>query len=170
MSRVLKSIPPFWLALLVVFAVAMSLKVATNVDWVRWPTLSTLTVESALDSAVLVDVRTRARAGQVDGPIAQLLVPGSSVTFTASPDQPICIRLISREDRRITAFQLEGNEQATATAVRLGRSTLQRTPPGFVECDDALAQHRVRPTPGRYFDPDRPQTLRRERILTRDRL
>lgn len=160
----------FWLWLLVAVMAALTARVATTGEWVQWPELSTLTVESALHDSILVDVRMRTRSGRVDGPIVQRLHPGSEVTFSASPDDPVCIRLIEPEERRVVSFQLDGSEQARSTAIRLGPSTLQRAPPGFVRCDEDLAGHRVRLVPGRYFEPDRPETVRRERILARERL
>lgn len=159
-----------WRVVIALVVLAFGVKVALTVDWGRWPELSTLTVESALDSSVLVDVRMRARSGAVDGPITQRLDPGSELTFTAPPDRPVCVRLFVPHDRRFISFQVDGGRQASSTAVRLLPSTLQRTPSGFARCDPELAQHRVRTTLGRYFHPDQPETLRRERILSRSRL
>lgn len=147
-----------------------AVKLATTVDWGRWPDPSILVVESGLEEPVLVDVRMRVRSGKVDGPVAQRLTPGGEITFAARPGQALCIRVIEPRNSRVVSFQLDGSDNATTTAIRLRPSVLQRAPPGFVRCDSELARHRVRPTIGRYFELDHPQTVRRERILNRDRM
>lgn len=159
-----------WITVLGLASIPGAVKLATTVEWGRWPDPSTLVVESGLDNPVLVDVRMRARSGNVDGPVAQRLAPGSAITFTAHPAQALCIRVIEPRNSRVVSFQLEGSEVATTTAIRLRPSVLRRAPPGFVRCDPELARHRVRPAIGRYFELDHPQTVRRERILNRDRM
>lgn len=162
--------PKLWVAVLGLILLPGAVKLATTVEWGRWPDPSILVVESELDNPVLVDVRMRVRSGKVDGPVAQRLAPGSDITFTAHPGHALCIRVIEPRDSRVVSFQLDGSEDATTTAIRLRPSVLQRAPPGFVRCDPELARHRVRPAIGRYFELDHPQTVRRERILKRDRM
>lgn len=157
-------------ALIVLVVVVLTIKAATAVEWGRWPEMASLTVESGLNERVLVDVRLRTPSGQVEGPITQLLVPGSAVTFSASPDQPLCVRVITLGDRRVVSFQIEGSEHALTTAIRLPPSTLERPPADLAQCEPELARHRVRTARGQYFEPDRPERLRRERILSRDQL
>lgn len=160
----------FWVAVIGLALIPGAVKLATTVDWGQWPDQTIVVVESGLDDSVLVDVRMRARSGEVDGPVAQRLAPGTELTFVGRPGQAICIRVIEPRESRVVSFQLEGSEEATTTAIRLRPSVLQRAPPGFVRCDPELARHRVRPTIGRYFELDHPQTVRRERILKRDRM
>lgn len=159
-----------WIAVLGLVLLPGAVKLATTVDWGSWPDPSLLVVESGLDEPVLVDVRMRDRGGQVEGPVAQRLAPGAETTFAAPPGEAVCVRVIEPRNSRVVSFQLEGSEDATTTAIRLRPSVLQRAPPGFVRCDPELARHRVRPTIGRYFELDHPQTVRRERILKRDRM
>lgn len=165
--------PPGWRVGKILLALVLLILIArgvTMVDWGRWPDLSRLTVESALDDTVLVDVRMRVRSGQVDGPVAQRLPPGGAVTFTATAGQVLCVRVIVPGENRVISFQLEESDQAASTALRLRPVFLQRPPPGSTRCEAELARHRVRPAPGRYFEPHRPETIRRERILSRRRL
>lgn len=159
-----------WVAVLGLALLPGAVKLATTVDWGRWPDSSIVVVESGLEESVLVDVRMRARSGKPDGPVAQRLAPGTEITFVGRPGQAVCIRVIEPRESRVVSFQLEGSEEATTTAIRLRPSVLHRAPPGFVRCEPELARHRVRPVIGRYFELDRPETVKRERILNRDRL
>lgn len=143
--------------------------VVKSTDRGSWPDSWTLVVESALEDSVLVDVRMSTPAGNVEGPVAQGLLPGTELNFPVSSDRAVCLRIFVPPDNRMLPLRVEGSGSGARTSIRLRPSNLTGPAPAPIRCNPELAQHRVRPTLGRYFDPDRPHIVHRERILSSDR-
>lgn len=128
---------------------------------------STLVIQNALDDSVLVDVRWKERSGQIEGPIARALSPDARGDFGIRNDRAFCIRVIHPVAGGVRAVRLQPTRGAIQSVIRLDAQILDRSPASSARCEPDLEQDRVRVAVGRYFEPDRPDRIRRERLLWR---
>lgn len=125
-------------------------------------------VENEVLEPVLIDLRWRDRGIEIAGPIARRVAPGEAAEFGAPVGDSVCLRVIAGDSgRTVTAMHLPVSESATRVRIRLDRQSLYQPTSAAIRCEPALAAHKVRVAPGRYFELDRPDRIRRERILTR---
>lgn len=150
---------------LVVLAVAI-IVMALWADGDPFPEASRIHLESALEEPVLVDVRFVIRHGEVEGPIARTLEPDSNFGFHVPGGREACLRIIDPGSGRVTALHLPGGA-GTRMTLRLHRAALESQVADSGRCTAELRGHRVRIAHGRYFDPERPDRIRRERLLRR---
>lgn len=119
---------------------------------------------------VLVDARWWGGPVGIQGPIARLIGPESrTVLFRARVRADVCVRVIEPRSRRLAAGLVADTLQNGDTVEVVVAEPLSGEPrPGLVEaCPQRLEGDRVRVATGRYFNPDEPDRMRRERFIRR---
>lgn len=119
---------------------------------------------------VLVDARWWGGPVGIQGPIARRIGPESrTVLFRARVRADVCVRVIEPRSRRLAAGLVADTLQNGDTVEVVVAQPLSGEPrPGLVEaCPQRLEGDRVRVATGRYFNPDEPDRMRRERFIRR---
>lgn len=153
---------------------AAALVIVVIAFWVLrppWPPLQVVRVVNPGPDSVLVDARWWGGATGVDGPIARMLPPDSATTIVrASGDSQICLRVVNPRSHRVSSGLIPDLTRDGDTLVVMAAQPLTEAPgPQFTDpCPAMLGENRFRLAMGRYFHPQDPERIRRERILRRD--
>lgn len=123
-----------------------------------------ISVESRMLDTVMLDIRSADARGGVIGPPLRRLAPGDTVDFTATPGAPVCVRLVTLEELRVVPIGLPRLRAARETRLTVTAGLLSGSS-SAAPCDPRLADHRVRLSWARYFEPGSPDDVRRGRLL-----
>lgn len=137
----------------------------------EWPRQVAVLVNNESSTTVLVDARWWGGTIGIAGPLAVRLEPGSSaIVLAPAGHREACVRVIDPRTARVSGVLVAlGPSQDTVSVTVRKRPHEAPMATLTTVCAPTLQGDRVRVALGRYFDPDDPGRLRRERLIRRYR-